>query len=102
MQAVMDYKGYRMTAMPLLPLQSLVYGSSDGGTSLKHENPQVNEAVKKAGESLCLAGHLVRNFDDTEICSAADVEAHEGKDDRVYLLDLARTFPPQSPKICTH
>ena len=46
MQAVMDYMGYRITAMPLLPLDSLVYGSADGGKTLKRENPQVNEAMK--------------------------------------------------------
>jgi hypothetical protein len=31
-----------------------------------------------------------------------DFEGHLGKDGRYYLLDLARSLPPESPAICTH
>lgn len=130
MQAVIDYRGYRITAMPLLPLQALVYGSSDAGKTLNMSNPKVNQCMVQAASSLHLAGHLVRGHDDDgvgvgvgvdggsgeskskeeeekekekkEIYSAADVEVHEGKDGRLYMLDLARTFPPQSPDACRH
>lgn len=34
----------------------------------------------------------------TRICLAADVEAHRGRDGRLYLLDFGRLFPPESPR----
>ena len=34
--------------------------------------------------------------------SAGDVECHLGDDGRHYLLDLARTFPPESAMVCNH
>lgn len=36
-----------------------------------------------------------------EMHSACDIEGHKGKDNRHYLLDFARSFPPESPfKVC--
>lgn len=34
---------------------------------------------------------------DQDMYSACDVEGHKGKDGRYYLLDFARSFPPESP-----
>jgi hypothetical protein len=42
--------------------------------------------------------HLVGpKLDLKEICGPADIEAHEGKDKRYYVLDTARLFPPEAP-----
>ena len=30
--------------------------------------------------------------------AAADLEGHRGTDDRFYLLDFSRTFPPETPE----
>ncbi len=70
MQAVLDYRGYRITAMPFLPLKELVYGSSDGGENLKSSDNLTNELMKRCAESLHLAGHGVCDFADSEIFSA--------------------------------
>ncbi len=63
MQVVLDYRGFRITAMPLLPLKELVYGSSDAGATLKHSHELTNASMKACGESLHLAGHMIRGFD---------------------------------------
>jgi hypothetical protein len=34
----------------------------------------------------------------TKICLAADVEAHRGRDGRLYMLDFGRLFPPEAPQ----
>ena len=100
MQAVMDYLGYRVTAMPLLPLQELVYGSADAGDHIELSDESVNKKMEEAAKVLHLAPHNVRihsnignNQQAVTIHSAIDVEVHHGKDGRIYLLDLARTFP---------
>lgn len=38
MQAVIDYLGFRLVCMPLLPLDKLVYGSSDGGRTIHDDD----------------------------------------------------------------
>ena len=34
--------------------------------------------------------------------AAGDVEGHLGTDDKFYLIDLARSFPPEDVRQCTH
>ncbi len=33
----------------------------------------------------------------TEICGPIDIEAHQGTDNKYYVLDTARCFPPEAP-----
>jgi hypothetical protein len=87
MQVTLDYRGFRLVAMPLLPLHRLVYGSNDLGRTVHADTRAFNDFMKNCATKLHLAGHYVR---DKELHSAGDVEGHEGKDGRYYLLDLAR------------
>jgi hypothetical protein len=57
MQALVDYRGFRLVARPLLPLSkdSIVYGSSDAGGSFHCDNAAFNDVSlwqsRKAGWS---------------------------------------------------
>jgi len=36
--ALVDYRGFRLLSMPLLPLKDIVYGSKDGGNSIHNQD----------------------------------------------------------------
>jgi len=49
---------------------------------------------------LHLAEHLVGSSrGPVQLWLAGDVEGHRGSDKKLYLLDLARTFPPEDPRL---
>ena len=95
LMALIDYKGYRMVATPVLPLAELIYGTADGGRTVHCDNQNVNETfscILKHG--LHLKEHLVSGV---SLCGPADLEGHTGKDGRYYVLDYARLLPPEAP-----
>ena len=96
LMAIIDYRGFRVVAMALLPIRDgrLIYGSDDCGKTVHNDVPDFAEKMRIAGEKLNLAGHTVNN---KLIYVAFDVEGHQAPDGRFYLLDLARTFPPELP-----
>ncbi|GAB5355140.1 hypothetical protein AAMO2058_000180600 [Amorphochlora amoebiformis] len=100
MQALVDFHGYRLVAMPLLPLKGgkLIYGSMDTGNSIHHDNSKFNQSMKEIAQDLHLAGHYVCDAEGVShyIYAAGDVEGHIGSDGKYYLIDLARAFPPES------
>lgn len=73
MQALVDFRGFRLIAMPWLPLKEKIYGSSDGGKSLNLNNETFNDIMTKAASFLHLNGHYVSN---KFIYSAGDVEGY--------------------------
>ena len=83
--------------MPLLPIgdDSLVYGSADAGKTVHMSDPLVNEMMANCSRDLHLAEHSVG---DCRLHAAGDVEVHIGLDDNIYILDLARSFPPEHPE----
>ncbi len=93
MQSLIDYRGYRVLAQPMLPLEGkIVYGSSDAG---KHvvADPEFHGLMAEAAEQMHLAPHLVKGV---ELYSAGDVEGHRGKDGRLYVglyLSLSVCLP---------
>ena len=99
---VIDYRGYRVTAQSIIPgilereqEQSVVYGSIDfGKTVLSH--PKYLELLNKAGQHLKILPHSVINDKDEqiELCSSVECKGIIGNDQRHYILDLLRTFPP--------
>jgi len=99
MVVLIDYKGFRLLAMPILPINksTLKYGSDDGGKTVHADIPELNEIMKTVGNRLNLKGHWtglnVRQF----IYGAGDVEAHLGTDGRYYVLDFARCSAPEAP-----
>ena len=76
----------------------------DAGATVLKLNEKFNEAMKDAAAELNLRRHVVgRNPDrTTDLHAAVDVEGHIGMDNRFYLLDLSRTFPPESPIYTQH
>jgi hypothetical protein len=86
----------------LLPIdgeRTLVYGSCDAG---KHMicSPDVVSELERAAKTLHLAKHKVNGI---EIFTAGDVEVHKVVGNTYYMLDLARSFPPEDRQvICLH
>lgn len=99
---VVDYRGYRVTGQSIIPgilerdqEQSVVYGSVDFGKSVV-SNPKYEELLKKTAASLKVQPHKVINSKDEEIelYSSVECKGIVGNDQRHYVLDLLRTFPP--------
>ncbi|CAL4122447.1 unnamed protein product [Meganyctiphanes norvegica] len=99
---VADYRGYRVTAQSIIPgilereqEQSVVYGSIDfGKTVVTH--PKYMDLLQKAGQQLKILPHKVLNEkeEEIELCSSVECKGIIGNDNRHYILDLLRTFPP--------
>ena len=89
---VMDYKGFRLVAEALLPInkETICYGSSDGGETVHASGENLCLMMKTVGQELHLAPHLVKN---KMLYGPGDQEVHLGLDGRYYCLDLARVFP---------
>ena len=96
LMTLIDYRGFRIIAMSVLPINNgtLIYGSCDGGQTVKAEDPVFNRRMRYAAKKLNLAKHVSAN---TTIYAAADIEGHRGTDGKYYLLDFSRTFPPVKP-----
>jgi len=99
LMAFIDYRGWRLMAVSLLPISSskstLCYGSDDAGRTVHNSNALMNEKMRQASRILNLKCHMVGSGEaKCELASAADIEGHLGKDSRFYLLDFARTAPP--------
>ena len=99
LMALVDFRGFRLLAVSQLPIQgddSLVYGSNDGGLTIKNSDPRFRDAIEKMGEHFNLAGHLSGIDNQTVVYTGSDIEGHYAND-RYYILDLARFFPPEAP-----
>ena len=101
LMSLVDYRGFRLVAMCLLPVDrsTLIYGTADGGRTIENKNETFSDIMKQTAESLNLKAHecgAVRNA--TKVLhSAADIEGHLGFDGKFYLLDFSRTMPPVRP-----
>lgn len=95
-QLILDFNGYRLVMMTVLPLAKdrswLVYGSSDMGRTVHNDIEEFNVLLKAAAGSLHLDEHICA---DKFVCFAGDVEGHVDVEGQYYLLDLARTWPPE-------
>jgi hypothetical protein len=87
-QTIVDFKGFRIVALPLLGISKSthVYGSGDSGTTVLCDEKLVG-LMKGAALHLYLAEHIVK---DQIMWSAGDVEVHRTTDGSLFLLDLAR------------
>eukprot|EP00029_Vermamoeba_vermiformis_P005506 TRINITY_DN1931_c0_g1_i1.p1 TRINITY_DN1931_c0_g1~~TRINITY_DN1931_c0_g1_i1.p1 ORF type:complete len:1922 (+),score=411.10 TRINITY_DN1931_c0_g1_i1:83-5848(+) len=103
LMAMIDYKGFRVIAMSILPINSktIKYGSSDAGTNVHCDVPELNEKMDRAATILNLKKHVIgaREGSNIRLSSAGDLEGHLGLDGRFYLLDFARTLPPEGPDV---
>eukprot|EP01132_Coremiostelium_polycephalum_P005864 gene5864-7293_t len=101
LMAFIDYRGFRLMAMSLLPISksSLIYGSSDAGQTVHTSNTIFNHLFTSAAKVVNLKPHLVQDISNElkTIYGPIDIEGHIGTDGRFYLLDFARLSPPEPP-----
>eukprot|EP00012_Vannella_robusta_P006108 CAMPEP_0206200834 /NCGR_PEP_ID=MMETSP0166-20121206/11140_1 /ASSEMBLY_ACC=CAM_ASM_000260 /TAXON_ID=95228 /ORGANISM="Vannella robusta, Strain DIVA3 518/3/11/1/6" /LENGTH=753 /DNA_ID=CAMNT_0053619297 /DNA_START=317 /DNA_END=2574 /DNA_ORIENTATION=- len=101
LMTVIDYQGSRLTAVSVLPISrdTLVYGSSDAGRVVCSSLEAMNDIMRQCGKVLNLKGHLAGVGEEKKfIYGPCDLEGHLGHDGRLYAIDLARLFPPETPK----
>ena len=62
MMSVIDYKGFRVIAISMLPVgnQTLIYGSNNGGRNFHAQDVDVNDEMNDLGKHLNLQSHQVR------------------------------------------
>ena len=102
LMALVDYMGFRVIATSVLPISSqpLLYGSSDGGQTVVNSDPDFSAQIAAASAKLNLKPHLVGTGTHcTELHTCGDVEGYKGSDDRYYLINLARSFPPDTSRL---
>ncbi|KAH9512922.1 hypothetical protein Btru_037008 [Bulinus truncatus] len=101
---VVDYRGYRITAQSIIPgilereqEQSVVYGSVDFGKTVV-SCEKYKELLQKTAASLKIRPHKVLNDkgEIVELYSSVECKGIIGNDQRHYILDLLRTFPPDA------
>mmetsp|Transcript_40667 Transcript_40667/g.127234 ORF Transcript_40667/g.127234 Transcript_40667/m.127234 type:complete len:748 (-) Transcript_40667:432-2675(-) len=95
---IVDFMGMRVLAKALAPVshETLVYGSDDGGRTVRNEDAGLAAKMAKVAGRLNLAAHRCGN---TELHAACDVEGHRSGDNSYWLLDTARCWPPESPNV---
>src|SRR3990167_11307817 len=99
LMALVDYRGFRVIGMSLLPINgevSLIHGSSDGAKTIRY-HPLIAPKLKSISEKLNLAPHFMGNHSQYEMHLPVDLETHYGTDGEYYLLDFSRLFPPEAP-----
>ena len=55
LMTLVDYRGFRLIAISLLPLEparSLIYGTSDAGVTVHNRDPEFSEKMEKAARSV--------------------------------------------------
>eukprot|EP01114_Cavostelium_apophysatum_P007036 TRINITY_DN1871_c0_g2_i1.p1 TRINITY_DN1871_c0_g2~~TRINITY_DN1871_c0_g2_i1.p1 ORF type:complete len:983 (-),score=328.43 TRINITY_DN1871_c0_g2_i1:78-3026(-) len=99
--ASIDYKGFRLLAMSLLPItkETIRYGSNDSGLNIHDDLPELNELMKTAAIRSNLKGHVtgLKSKGKKEIFGPGDIEAHKGTDGNYYVIDFGRVMPPEDP-----
>jgi len=99
--SLVDYLGFRVIAMSLLPVSkdTLIYGTADAAKTIHSDSVEFNSLMKKAAARLNLSAHRAGrpNTAGVMVWSAVDLEGHLGEDGRFYMLDFSRTFPPRRP-----
>lgn len=101
LMALVDYKGFRLIATSLLPIDSntIVYGSNDGGNTIHTDDPEVNVKVERLAARMHIKGHFVgiSKAKAKLLHAPGDFEVHRGKDGLLYALDFGRFLPPEAP-----
>eukprot|EP00727_Mastigamoeba_balamuthi_P009543 m51a1_g5210 hypothetical protein (1212) ;mRNA; r:242382-246294 len=96
MMALVDYRGFRIVGMTLLPISTdtLVYGSQNAGKTVV-TNPDIERKLKRIAKKLNIKAHEIGE-EGTMIYTPVDLEGHQGFDGKFYIVDFSRVFPPQS------
>lgn len=97
LMCLVDYRGYRIVAISMLPIDSntLVYGSDSGGVRVANYDPKFAKLMKKAAKVINLKEHLTLDGK-TKLFGPTDIEGHKDhRSGEYFLVDYARTMPPQ-------
>lgn len=89
--ALIDYKGWRVIASSILPIDNatLIYGSEDGGRTFHDDSNEIREKMIQAAKIINIKGHLLETGStDVTLYSCFDIEGHQGKDGRFYIVKL--------------
>lgn len=101
LMALVDYRGFRIIAMSILPIteDTLVSGSCDAGATVHASCTEMNSQLEKAASMLNLEGHTCGTTpgQTRNLYTATDLEGHIGLDGRLYIIDFSRSFPPEAP-----
>jgi hypothetical protein len=95
---LIDYRGFRLIAVAKLPInkETLIIGSNDSGSTILNSDPEIAQQMQKLAKILNLKGHRAESANSsTFLWQCFDLEVHRGLDNRVYLLDFHRTYPPE-------
>jgi hypothetical protein len=120
MMCTVDDMGARIVAASVLPIgaQTLLHGVDDGGVGLRSESRSassgggggggprsksmsgfrmstVRERIRSVARVLNLKEHKLRGTNET-VHFGSDVEWHVSWNDRLYVVDCARVFPPEA------
>eukprot|EP00005_Dracoamoeba_jomungandri_P004099 CAMPEP_0174253460 /NCGR_PEP_ID=MMETSP0439-20130205/2820_1 /TAXON_ID=0 /ORGANISM="Stereomyxa ramosa, Strain Chinc5" /LENGTH=881 /DNA_ID=CAMNT_0015334497 /DNA_START=180 /DNA_END=2825 /DNA_ORIENTATION=- len=97
--ALIDYRGYRLIATSALPIseQTIIYGSCDGGNEVHTHLGEMNHLMEKVGKILNLKGHWAGLHERKWLYGPTDIEGHRTKDGKLYVVDTARLWPPETP-----
>lgn len=117
LMCLITHRGYRLMATAVLPIDSstIVYGfwrccwffhasltppvlagSSNAAQSI-HAAPHVKGIMEDAAALLNVAEHTVVSTDGRQqlrLHACTDIEVHEARDGRLYILDTHRIMPP--------
>ena len=97
LQALIDFAGFRLQAMLVLPLANHVVGSGDACATLPKAEEEACGKFKIVADNLGLAEHGIMaqggkvGGKTALLHFGADVEGHRGTDGKLYVLDTART-----------
>lgn len=84
LMCVIDYRGFRVTAMTLIPIrgtETLIYGSNDACKTDRNDDEVFDKCMEHLASHLNFKQHQAGN---TSLWTAADVEGHLGFDGRYY------------------
>lgn len=92
---IIDYRGYRLLAVSLLPINesSLVYGSDNSASIVRNDDAEFESVMEQVAYRLNLKKHTVNHV---SLHVPADCEGHRTVNGNMYLLDFQRMFPPEA------
>jgi hypothetical protein len=120
MMCLVDFRGFRLMAEAKMPLEvkkhdqygvelsssiQLVMGTLDRGEHIVNEDSELHNILGEAAQQMNLAQHGVKGKEDLSpgyVWCPADIRGYRGADDRLYVHNLGRVFPPEQPLLTTH
>ena len=120
MMCLVDFRGFRLMAEAVMPLdvkkydqygtelsssEKIVMGTKDRGLHIHNEDAELHRLLGLAAEKMNLSQHGVKGKDDLSpgyFWCPADIRGYRGSDERLYICNLGRTYPPEHPEETPH